>query len=142
MQIFNFDVPGDFFIKSKFLSMSEIALLVSLSLPYSFNVLDTPQLIVTEVIWVESLHLVIPNSSQKKPGMSAGWVVTGEGHFLLVASSACPRTAGHQIASWGSCRITLGRALSPCWSAESTQELLSGGCFLSAGYVHKQGGLD
>lgn len=60
MQIFNFGLPDDFFSKSKFLTISQTSLLVSLSLLYSFNVL---WLIITKMDWLELLHLFVPSKA-------------------------------------------------------------------------------
>lgn len=60
MQIFNFGMPDDFFSKSKFLTISQTSLLVSLSLLYSFNVL---WLIITKMDWLELLHLFVPSKA-------------------------------------------------------------------------------
>lgn len=60
MQIFNFGMPDDFFSKSKFLTISQTSLLVSLSLLYCFNVL---WLIITKMDWLELLHLFVPSKA-------------------------------------------------------------------------------
>lgn len=60
MQIFNFGLPDDFFSKSKFLTISQTSLLVSLSLLYCFNVL---WLIITKMDWLELLHLFVPSKA-------------------------------------------------------------------------------
>lgn len=60
MQIFNFAVPDNFLSESKFLTISQTFLLVSLSSLYSFNVLG---LIITKMDWLELLRLFVPSKA-------------------------------------------------------------------------------